>query len=134
MTIQVTPRFKAPRNPNKPRPITARQKRDGMSVEYLAKIRKLPSCISWISPVEAHHLRIKAERGVGLRASDKWALPLTPEEHRSVHKVGSRREADWFRVRGIDCYHLAAALWSNRHDLQAMYRVLLVHYHAPRRP
>ncbi len=129
---EVVTRFKAPKNPNKPRPLTAREKRDGMSHEYLAKLRRLPSCISWLSPVEAHHLRIKAERGVGMRATDKWALPLTAEEHRSVHRVGSRREADWFHKRGIDCYGLAAALWSNRQDLQAMYRVLLAHFNDPR--
>ena len=134
MTVQVTPRFKAPRNPNRPRAKTARERRDGMSAEYLDKIRKLPSCISWQSPVEAHHLRIKQERGVGMRATDKWAVPLTPAEHRSLHRVGSRLESEWFRKRGIDCYGLAASLWSNKHDLQAMYRVLLVHYHDPRRP
>lgn len=137
MTEQVTPRFKAPKNPNRNRVKSWRDRRDGMSEEYLAAIRQLPSCVSFQSPVHAHHLQIKEERGIGLKATDKWAVPLTEAEHRSLHRFGSRREIEWFSKRGIDSRKLAAELWSawsGTRDLQAMYRVLLDHFHDPRRP
>lgn len=132
MSVQVTPRFKLPRDPRGKRPKTAREKREGMSADYLAKIRRLPSCVSGLGPCEAHHLRVKAERGVGQKATDRWTVPLTPGEHTrdsdAVHRVGSRQEAAWFKARGIaNVYELAAALWANRHSEEAMLRVLLAH-------
>lgn len=126
--IAVVTRFKKPRDPNKRREKTAQEKREGMSKQYLATIRTLPSCVSGKGPCEAHHLRISKERGVGMKATDKWAVPLTPEEHREVHKVGSRAEAAWFRKRGIqNVYELAAGLWANKHSEEAMLRVIQAH-------
>ena len=113
-----------------------RDRSDGMSDAYLAKIRKLPSCISWQMPCEAHHLRsgpAARERGVGRKATDKWALPLTPEEHSQCHHYGSKREIAWFRSKGIHAHSLAKELWANRHNQMAMYRVLMDHFHDPRR-
>jgi len=123
---QVQPRFKVQRDPNRKRVSTA-SKRPGMDPDYLEKIRRLPSCISWKIPCEAHHLRVKGERGVGLKSTDRWAVPLTAEEHRDVHTVGSRREAVWFKDRGIDCYALCYALWANRYSEESMRLVLAAH-------
>ena len=81
----------------------------------------LPGC-------EAHHLRVKGERGVGMRATDKWALPLTPDEHREIHHSGSRKEKEWFAARGVDCYELSRALWANRErGIEVLYAVLRAH-------
>ena len=127
--------FRPPKNPNRKREPKARDKRSGMDPKHLANIRKLPSCISGMRPCEAHHLRVKNERGIGLKATDKWAVPLTPEEHREVHRVGSRKEEDWFAVRGIDtCYALATALWFSRGNLEAMERVIEAHRTIARTP
>jgi len=94
------------------------RKREGMSQAHLRLIRKLPSCISGRMPCEAHHLcggPAAAERGVGMKATDKWVVPLTPDEHRDVHTFGSKMEGQWFMNRGIDdVYELAAALWDVR--------------------
>lgn len=133
MTIQVTPRFKVVRNPNRKRERKSRDDRPGMNPGYLIKIRMLPSCISWGFPVEAHHLKIKDERGVGMRATDRWALPLTRAEHMDLERLGSRREEAWFAARGIACYQLAEALWAQNHSIEAMYRVLFAHFHDRRR-
>lgn len=124
---EVFPRFKQPRSPNLKRGLTAAQKRPGMDPKYLEKIRRLPSCVSGRGPCEAHHLRVKGERGVGLKATDRWAVPLTPDEHRDVHTVGSRKEEAWFKQRGLDCYALTYALWSNRYSEDSMLAVLAAH-------
>lgn len=129
--MEVRTFFKTPRNPNKKRERKARDGRPGMSAKYLTQIRRLPSCVSWGFPVQAHHLRIKGERGVGMKATDKWALPLTFEEHAEIHRIGSRKEEEWFKARGIACYQLAEALWAQNHSVESMYRVLLAHFHNP---
>jgi hypothetical protein len=126
--------FKPPKNPNKTRDKTAREKREGMSDEHRRNVAKLPSCISGKRPCDPHHLRIKAERGVGMKATDKWCVPLTRDEHDEVHKVGSRKEASWFKTRGIDCYVLANALWFNRGDICAMRKVIEANMTVARTP
>jgi hypothetical protein len=124
---QVTPRFKQARAP-KTRGRKARDERPGMSAGYLAAIRKLPSCISGKSPCEAHHLKCAGGRGVGLRAEDKWALPLTHDEHiNGVERIGSRNEFKWFQDRGINPLDLATALWAAWPDQEKMLSVLIAH-------
>lgn len=91
-------------------------KRPGMSKEYLEAIKSLPSCVSGRSPCDPHHLRMVAERGVGMRATDRWALPLTRAEHWGVHSIGSSLEVQWFKVRGIYCLALATVLWGAWED------------------
>lgn len=125
---RVLANFKPRRTPHKERKVKARDKRPGISAEHLANIRKLSSCVSGKRPCEAHHLRKKDERGTGLKATDRWALPLTWDEHLEIHRYGSRKEEAWFAERGIDCYALANALWQNRHDIEAMERVLAAHW------
>ena len=121
--IEVRTRFKVELKPREKR----RDQRPGMDSEYLRAIRKLPSCISGRMPCEAHHLRIKGERGVGLKATDQWAVPLTHHEHVICHSIGSKVECQWFRDRGVEVIELAKALWTNRHSEETMMRILLHH-------
>jgi hypothetical protein len=91
-----------------------------LDAKHLANIRLLASCVSGMWPCEAHHLRWSVERGVGMKATDRWAVPLTMEEHRELHTIGSREEEHWFLDRGVACYVLASQLWFRRGDLSAM--------------
>ena len=95
-----------------------------MDKKHLENIRKLPSCLSGRTPCHAHHLRLTGERGVGMKATDRWAIPLTPEEHRDVHTVGSSKEEQWFYDRGLLCYILARRLWDKKDDFEAMERIV----------
>jgi hypothetical protein len=100
-----------------------------MSPAHLALIRQLPSCLSGKGPpCDPHHLRVPSERGVGLKATDRWAVPLTRVEHEECHTVGSRKEELWFIARGCDVYSLANGLWQQTGDLERMLRVLEAHY------
>lgn len=112
-----------------------RDKRDGMDEAHLAHIRQCPCCICRkMQAGEAHHLQSIGERGMSLRATDRWAVPLCTEHHTGsagVHRVGSRRETAWFQERGIDAVWLASALWKARGDLAAMTKIVLTHARQP---
>lgn len=126
MRTTVKTNFKRDRAPKRRSP-NAASKRPGMDEQHLANIRKLPSCLSGKRPCEAHHLRCAGGRGVSLKAEDKWAIPLTQEEHWAVHRTGSRAEFQWFKRHRLNCLELAVALWSCRGDLDAMRRVVEAH-------
>lgn len=98
-----------------------------MDPDHLTLIRQLPSCLSGKNSCDPHHLRVSSERGIGLKATDKWAIPLTRREHIDCHKVGSKKERDWFLARGIDAYALAADLWEATGNLEKMRKIVENH-------
>jgi hypothetical protein len=111
---------------------SAQERREGNSEAHLALIRRLPSCVSGVAgPCDPHHLRSAAallERGVGMRATDRWTVPLLRVEHDELHRISSRLEEAWFRERGIDdVIELAAALYANTGDLERMWKVQQAH-------
>jgi hypothetical protein len=112
-----------------PRSEKAREKRVGVCRDYLALIRSLPSCVSGGRPVDPHHLTggpAAHERGVGMKATDKWCVPLTRDEHNDLHQVGSRLEREWFANRGIpDVYDLACKLYSARNHGRGRMRLVI---------
>lgn len=111
-------------------------KRPGMSEEHLALIRKLPCCVTGVTPAgEAHHLKQgTGERGTGMRSSDRWAVPLCHAKHMELERQGSRNEWAWFRAHGIsDPLELAAALWANTGDLARMTKIVQAHMGRPSR-
>lgn len=118
--------------------VSAQERREGNSAAHLALIRQLPSCVSGsLGPCDPHHLRsgaALAERGVGMRATDRWAVPLLRIEHDELHRISSRLEEAWFRERGVgDVIELANAIYVNTGDLERMLRVLQAHVGRPRR-
>lgn len=113
------------------KPPSWRSKRPGMSPSHLINIRSLPcSVCEGREGIEAHHLKSAAaakERGVFMRATDRWSTPLCREHHNSVERIGSRRERDWFSSFGIDCHALAQGLWNAKADAVQMDFVLRAH-------
>jgi hypothetical protein len=102
--------------------------RPGMSVDHLTRIRNLACCVCAKAGGEAHHLKAgTGERGMGLRSTDKWSVPMCHTCHMEVERVGSRNEQAWFSVRGIYASLLAMDLWGNTGDLRRMERVLVAH-------
>jgi len=98
--------------------------RPGMSRNHLAFIRSLICPVypdEW--PTEAHHLlRADRTRGMGRRAADRYAIPLSMRAHRELHDAGD--EEGWLADTGIDGRALAAALWRVSGDIQAGLRII----------
>lgn len=124
--------WKPEKNPNKPR-VDKRAEWPGNSKEHLKLIRQLPSCVSGKRPCDSHHLKIKQERGMGMRSRDKWAVPLTRDEHDHLEAQGSRNELAWFKKNGIENpYELASALWKASPNLETMTNIIHAHIEAGR--
>lgn len=125
----------------KPKRIPRYKQWPGMSATHLTLLRALPCCITGQNPCrEAHHLRsmfgqsgaASFSRGLGLKAEDRWALPLAHDPHMESHRVSSRDERTWFQERGIDPHALAKALWKATGDLKRMRNVFAAHVQAQR--
>lgn len=92
-------------------------KRPEKRKDYLAFIRYLPCCVTGRFGVQAAHVSFASPwhghfgRAKGTKAPDRFALPLTPEQHELQHsgKLGSE-QAYWLH-HGIDPHELANTLW-----------------------
>lgn len=113
--------------------VSAQRRREGNDEKYAALLRQCPCVVTLKMPAgQIHHLKggiARNERGVNMRATDKWGLPLSYEAHiLGVERVASSREHQWFRDHGIeDPYELAAALYSAPRDVASMTRIILAH-------
>ena len=79
------------------------------SKEHLRYVASQPCLICGRSPAHAHHLRHAQPRGLGLKVSDEFTVPLCAIHHREIHQT--TRETDWWRIKKIDPLAVAAALW-----------------------
>ncbi|MEQ1694420.1 MAG: hypothetical protein ABL901_01135 [Hyphomicrobiaceae bacterium] len=109
---------------------SAADKRPGMSRTHCEAIRLLPCCCCGRMPGGTiHHLKQgTGERGAGMRASDKWGVPLCAPEHEDLERQGSRNEMAWFAARGIaSTLDLAVALWTASPDTARMTKIVIQH-------
>jgi hypothetical protein len=122
--------FKVPVWKQKPKE-SWRAHRPGNDPEHLVNIRRLQCTVCGEKKfLQAHHLRsgpAAKQRGVAMKAPDRFAVPLCPPHHEEHSHIGSRREMEWFAEYGIDCHALAEGLWNRRGDRNAMLRVLHAH-------
>lgn len=68
-------------------------------------------------------------RGKGAKAPDRWALPLSPDEHARQHRIGE--EAFW-RRHGINPHALAltiSGLWSDMGDDAKPFAIAIINQH-----
>lgn len=83
---------------------------------YLAWLHELPSVLSGRYGVEACHTSFSAPqfghfgRAKSAKSSDKWALPLTPDEHRISHNYPGGEEKFWMDM-GINPHIMCLVLW-----------------------
>lgn len=113
---------------------TFRQERPGMSEKHLSLIRQMPCCVCMEARpkviVDPHHLKsgpAKAERGVYLKATDRWSLPCCRVHHEMVERLPSTKETQFFMDAGVDPHDLALALWQATGDVERMVAVLIGH-------
>jgi hypothetical protein len=97
----------------------ARRLRDKAHLRFVAK---QPCLVCGRQPCDAHHLRFAQSRGLGLKVSDEFTVPLCRAHHRELHRTG--KESDWWTKAGVEPISLARKLWLETHPLAASADVL----------
>ena len=77
--------------------------------DHLRFVASQPCLICGRSPAHAHHVRHAQSRGLGLKVSDEFTVPLCAIHHHHIHTIG--QEGDWWRERNIDPLVVASDLW-----------------------
>jgi hypothetical protein len=76
---------------------------------HLVMVASKPCAVCESTPCHAHHVTFAQPRGLSLKVSDEYTVPLCVAHHNEVHASG--KEASWWRSQGIDPLSLARKLW-----------------------
>ena len=79
------------------------------SKEHFCFVASQPCLICGRMPCHAHHVRYAQSKGLGLKVSDEFTVPLCAIHHQQLHTAGKERE--WWEARGIDPLKVATSLW-----------------------
>ncbi|MHC4052537.1 DUF968 domain-containing protein [Bradyrhizobium sp. 25ACV] len=83
--------------------------------EHLRFVAKQPCLACGRSPSDPHHLRFAQPRGLGLKVSDEFTVPLCRVHHRELHRASN--EVEWWLRLGIEPLEVARRLWLTTHPL-----------------
>jgi hypothetical protein len=86
------------------------------SKEHLRFVASQPCLICGRSPSQAHHIRYAQPRGISLKVSDEFTVPLCAIHHQQIHTTGDERS--WWQERNIDPLKVASALWRQNREQQ----------------
>lgn len=82
--------------------------------DYLSWLHNLPCVVTGKYGVEAAHISFARPefghygRGKGTKSSDRWAVPLSPPEHRKQHSIN---EVSYWMDIGENPHIIALTLW-----------------------
>ena len=79
------------------------------SKAHLRHVAHQPCLICGRVPSHAHHIRYAQKRGLGLKVSDEFTVPLCAIHHSENHATGDER--NWWTERKIDPLVVATELW-----------------------
>jgi hypothetical protein len=79
------------------------------SKAHLRFVARQPCLICGRAPSHAHHVRYAQPRGLGLKVSDEFTVPLCAIHHGENHATGDERR--WWEQHKIDPLVVASALW-----------------------
>jgi len=80
---------------------------------HLKFVALQPCLICGRQPSDPHHLRFAQPRGIGLKVSDDFTVPLCRGHHRQLHQAGN--EVTWWENLHIDALAIAKDLWKQTH-------------------
>lgn len=83
--------------------------------DHLAFVRTQACLVCGRRPVHAHHLRFAQPRGMGLKVSDEFTVPVCSSHHDELHRTGDER-AWWARHGILDPLTIAARIWAASRD------------------
>jgi hypothetical protein len=78
-------------------------------MEHLRFVARQPCLICGRTPAQAHHIRYAQPRGLGIKVSDEFTVPLCAIHHSENHATGDERR--WWGERKIDPLVVAERLW-----------------------
>jgi DNA recombination protein Rad52 len=81
---------------------------------HLKFVASQPCLICGRQPSDPHHLRFAQPRGIGLKVSDEFTVPLCRGHHRQLHQAGN--EITWWENLHIDALAIAKDLWKQTHS------------------
>ena len=87
------------------------------SKEHLRFVAQQPCVICGRTPAHAHHIRYAQPRGLALKVSDEFTVPLCAIHHSENHATGDERR--WWHERKIDPLAIAQQLWAQTHSSKA---------------
>jgi Rad52/22 family double-strand break repair protein len=79
------------------------------SKEHLRFVARQSCLICGRTPSQAHHVRYAQSRGLALKVSDQFTVPLCAIHHSENHATGDERR--WWQERKIDPLVVAQELW-----------------------
>jgi hypothetical protein len=79
------------------------------SKAHLVFVRSQPCLVCERGPCDAHHLKFAQPRGLGLKVSDEFTVPLCRSHHRDLHRHGN--ELAWWANMQFDPLVIAKRLW-----------------------
>jgi len=82
---------------------------------HLRFVAKQPCIVCGRQPCDPHHLKFAQARGLSLKVSDEFAVPLCRVHHRELHRAG--KEVEWWSRTGIEPLAVARDLWLATHPL-----------------
>ena len=77
--------------------------------QHLAHVAAHPCVICGDLLCHAHHITFAQPRGLALKVSDEFTVPLCAPHHNQLHQ--SRPEKSWWKDQGLDPLPIAAKLW-----------------------
>ena len=89
--------------------LTISETRRFRDTAHLKFVASQPCLVCGRSPADAHHLRFTQPRGMGLKVSDEFTVPLCRTHHRDLHGHGD--EVAWWERRAIEPIATARVLW-----------------------
>lgn len=84
------------------------------SKEHLRFVAQQPCLICGRSPSQAHHIRYAQPKGLSLKVSDEFTVPLCAIHHSENHMTSD--EWRWWKEHKIDPLSTAESLWKESHN------------------
>jgi DNA recombination protein Rad52 len=81
------------------------------SKEHLRYVARQPCVICGRTPSHAHHIRYAQPKGLALKVSDEFTVPLCAIHHSQNHTTGDEKR--WWEEHKIDPFPIAEGLWKH---------------------
>jgi DNA recombination protein Rad52 len=85
------------------------------SKEHLKFVASQPCLICGRTPSHAHHIRYAQPKGLGLKVSDEFTVPLCATHHSENHTTGN--ELKWWQHHKVEPLCIAQKLWNEFRNL-----------------